>query len=47
MRNCGNCDLCVTDSEDLICVNDQSEYLGDYVEESHCCDGWSGSEDEE
>ena len=48
MRNCGNCDFCERECGDLVCVNDQSEYLADFVEETHACDDWSGSgEDEE
>ena len=47
MRCCGNCDFCERECGDLVCVNDQSEYLADFVEETHTCDDWSGSEEDE
>ena len=46
-RNCGNCDYCTENDEDLVCVNSESEYTADFVEELHSCDDWSGSEEEE
>ena len=47
VRNCGNCNYCEREAGDLVCVNDQSEYLADLVEETHTCDDWSGSEEDE
>ena len=47
MRNCGNCDWCAENGEDLVCVNNESEYLADFVDENHSCDAWSGNEEEE
>lgn len=47
MRSCGSCDFCEKQSDDLVCVNDQSEYLADFIETNHVCDDWSGSEEEE
>lgn len=47
MRNCGNCDFCEREVGDLSCANEQSEYFGDFVEESHSCDDWDGSEEDE
>ena len=46
-RNCGNCEYCEKENGDLVCVNQLSEYVSDYVEESHTCDEWSGREDDE
>lgn len=43
-RNCGNCDYCQKDGLDMICTNEDSEYLADYVEEQHCCDDWDSSD---
>lgn len=46
-KNCGNCNWCAENGEDLVCVNEDSEYTADFVEENHCCDSWEGSQDEE
>ena len=46
MKNCGNCDYCAENGEYLVCVNDQSEYLYDFVTEEHVCDEWEGSEED-
>ena len=46
-KNCGNCDYCAESGLDLVCVNDQSEYLSDFVSEEHVCDEWDGNEEEE
>lgn len=37
---CGSCKWCHKDElNDLICVNGNSEYVTDYVDEEHsCCD---------
>ena len=40
-KNCGNCDYCAEVYDDLVCVNDQSEHLTDYVDENDSCDNWS------
>lgn len=44
-KNCGNCNYCAENGEDLICVNEQGEYLADYVSEEHSCDEWEGIEE--
>ena len=46
-KTCSNCDYCAENGEDLVCVNDKSEYLSDYVTEEHVCDDWDGNEEEE
>ena len=46
-KSCGNCDYCAENGEDLVCVNEQSEYLSDFVSEYHSCVDWSGNEGEE
>ena len=46
-KNCGNCDYCAENGEDLVCVNQNSEYLSDFVEPEHVCDDWDGDEEEE
>lgn len=46
-RTCGNCDYCAENGEDLVCVNDQSEYLSDFVEPDHVCDEWNGCKEDE
>lgn len=45
MRNCGNCDYCEREAGDLVCVNDQSEYYGCFIDESHCCCDYKGDSD--
>ena len=45
-KNCSNCDYCAENGEDLVCVNDQGEYLSDFVSGEHSCVDWSGSESE-
>lgn len=47
MRNCGNCDYCAENGEDLVCVNQDSEYIADYVEPNHVCDDWDGTEEDD
>ena len=44
---CGNCDYCAESGQDLVCVNEESEYLSDFVEPDHVCEDWEGSEEEE
>lgn len=46
-RNCGNCNYCAENGEDLVCVNQDSEYASDYVEEAHTCDEWNGYEEDD
>lgn len=46
-KNCGNCDYCAENGEDLVCVNQDSEYAADFVEAGHSCLDWSGTEEEE
>ena len=45
MKNCGNCNWCAENGEDLVCVNHESEYVADFVDEKHCCDEWEGEEE--
>ena len=48
MSECKQC--CVTckySSYDKICVNDESEYVGEYVEKEFSCPDWDGSEEDE
>ena len=44
---CGNCDYCAESGEDLVCVNEESEYCGDFVGFKHSCCDWEHSEEEE
>ena len=46
-KTCSNCDYCAESGEGLVCVNDQSEYLSDFVTEEHVCDDWDGTEEED
>lgn len=46
MQNCGNCNYCAENGEDLVCVNEDSVYLSDFVDETHSCDEWDGNEEE-
>lgn len=46
-KNCGNCDYCAENGEDLVCVNQDSEYISDFVELDHVCNEWDGTEEEE
>lgn len=46
-KNCGNCNYCAENGEDLVCANPESEYVSDYVSEDHSCDEWDGTEDED
>lgn len=46
MQNCGNCSYCAESGKDLICINPKSEYVSDYVEESHSCEEWEGGNEE-
>ena len=39
-KKCGNCNWCAKEGEDLVCVNSDSEYVADYVEQDHVCDEW-------
>ena len=47
MRNRGNCNCCEREAGDLVCVNDQSEYVADFVEDTHTCDEWDGYDEYE
>ena len=46
-KTCSNCDYCAENGLDLVCVNQDSEYLSDFVSEYHSCVDWSGSESED
>lgn len=40
-KTCRNCKYGeIDDFEDIICVNDASEYVTDYVYDDTCCDEW-------
>ena len=41
-RNCGNCDYCAENGEDLVCVNQDSEYCGCFIDDNHCCCDYEG-----
>lgn len=43
-KNCGNCNWCAENGEDLVCVNNDSEYCGDFVIEEHSCCDYEGAE---
>lgn len=45
-KTCSNCDYCVENGLDLVCVNQDSEYLSDFVSEYHSCVDWPGSEED-
>ena len=44
------CETCEYSSygedQDNMCMNEQSEYFSDYVDNDHCCDEWSGREED-
>ena len=46
MKNCGNCNYGHYDkTQGYVCVNDESEYVADFVEHDfECCD-WDGDKD--
>ena len=46
-RTYGNCYYCAENGLDLVCVNQDSEYVSDFVSEDHSCVDWSGNEGEE
>ena len=46
-KNCGNCNWCAENGLDLVCVNNESEYVADFVDVNHSCDAWEGNEEEE
>lgn len=42
MNKCKNCKFCNIDElGDMVCTNEDSEYVADYVEENHTCEDWS------
>lgn len=42
-QTCSTCKYCdENELKDLICVNADSEYCSDYVEEKHTCENWEG-----
>lgn len=44
-QNCGNCKHADYDSEQgYICLNDNSEYLSDFVEHDHWCSDYEEEE---
>lgn len=45
---CGTCKYSSYDKmQGYVCVNDESEYVGDYVEKEFSCPDWDGSEEDE
>ena len=46
-KTCSNCDYCAESGEDLVCVNQDSEYVSDFVESGHVCADWYGNESED
>lgn len=45
-KTCINCKYCELDGTDLVCVNDESEYLADFVVASHTCIDWCANKEE-
>lgn len=45
-KKCGNCNYCEFSKGDLICTNDNSEYVADFVEKNHTCDEWEKKDNE-
>ena len=46
--NCGSCHWCIKDKQgDMICGNDSSEYVADYVSEEHWCEEYQAEEQED
>ena len=42
-RCCGTCKYSTYDKvQGYVCVNDESEYVADFVEFDHVCDDWEG-----
>lgn len=40
---CSTCEYCEKDeNNDFICVNYDSEYVADFVDENHFCEEWVG-----
>lgn len=38
-NTCKNCKWCaVNDLKDMICINSESDYTADYVDETHVCE---------
>ena len=45
---CGTCKYGHYDKmQGYVCVNDESEYVADFVERDHWCEDWVSKDDEE
>ena len=45
---CGNCKYGRYDKmQGYVCVNDESEYVADFVEYEHWCEDWVSKDDED
>lgn len=45
-RNCENCRWCATEeNDDMVCVNSDSEYVADFVDENHYCEEFEEKEE--
>lgn len=47
LEMCFNCDYCEEQNGDYFCTNNESEYVGDYVEKEFSCPDWDGSKEDE
>lgn len=47
-KRCENCRYYEHEEIDdgYVCVNDDSEYLADWVEPGHCCEDWSKADND-
>lgn len=44
-RSCENCRWCtIEENSDMVCVNGDSEYVADFVDEKHCCEEFEENE---
>ena len=46
-KKCKNCDYCESTYGDLVCTNDNSERLADFVKPNQVCDEWDGYDEDE
>ena len=45
---CGTCKYCHYDKmQGYVCVNDESEYVADFVSFEHWCEDWCSKNDED
>lgn len=47
-KRCENCEYSQYDKIDqgYVCVNGDSEYCAYWVERDHCCEDWSGNDED-